>query len=405
MAKIVLPEGTKVPDHVAIVMDGNRRWARSRGLDTLQGHKAGFNRAVELARSAREMGIHTISLWGFSTENWDREERELGYLMKLYSMMLKKYLKESMDEEVRIIHLGRKDRLPKSLIAEITDAEKKTAHFTKHILNICLDAGGRDDIARAVNKYVAAGDKRPMDEKVMMEYLDTANQLYPYVDLFIRTSGEQRTSGFMLWQAAYAEDYWELDHLPDFTPEKFREAIVDYSRRRRRFGANDKEKHFEYDPSVVAGLELQWRHALALRQDEKFRDLVIRYVKEHYGLSKDLAKTAGIELAKALIYGKKEDWIEAKKALIGLYEIVHKTYKLAFEPKVIANFEINLWKKGESELGLREFLAEKFRFSDFQASKSAHLAYLASIEVANKNWDKAKDLMHKYYQALKERIA
>lgn len=405
MAKIVLPEGTKVPDHVAIVMDGNRRWARSRDLDTLQGHKAGFNRAVELARSAREMGIHTISLWGFSTENWDREERELGYLMKLYSMMLKKYLKESMDEEVRIIHLGRKDRLPKSLIAEIADAEKKTAHFTKHILNICLDAGGRDDIARAVNKYVAAGDKRPMDEKVMMEYLDTANQPYPYVDLFIRTSGEQRTSGFMLWQAAYAEDYWELDHLPDFTPEKFREAIVDYSRRRRRFGANDKEKHFEYDPSVVAGLELQWRHALSLRQDEKFRDLVIRYVKEHYGLSKDLAKTAGIELAKALIYGKKEDWIEAKKALIGLYEIVHKTYKLAFEPKVIANFEINLWKKGESELGLREFLAEKFRFSDFQASKSAHLAYLASIEVANKNWDKARDLMHKYYQALKERIA
>lgn len=402
---ITLPPGTKIPNHVAIVMDGNRRWARSRGLETLQGHKAGFDRAVELARSSREMGVHTISLWGWSTENWDRELKEINYLMKLYSLMLKKYLKESMNEGVRIIHLGRKDRLPKSLIAEIADAEMKTVHFTKHILNICLDAGGRDDIVRAVNKYMTSGDTRPMDEKIMMEYLDTANQPYPYVDLFIRTSGEQRTSGFMLWQAAYAEDYWELDHLPDFTPEKFREAVIDYSRRRRRFGANDAEKHFEYDPGVVASLELQWRHALNLGENERFRDLVIKYVKEHYGLSKELAKTAGVELAKALVYRKKEDWVKAKKALNGLYEIVHKTYKLTFEPEVIANFEINLWKKGESEDGLRQFLAEKFRFSDFQASKSAHLAYLASVEVANKNWDKARDLMYKYYQALKERIA
>lgn len=402
---ITLPPGTKVPDHVAIVMDGNRRWARARGLDTLEGHKAGFDRAVVIARSAREMGIHTISLWGFSTENWDRGARELGYLMKLYSLMLKRYLKEAMDEKVRIIHLGRKDRLPKSLVAKIGEAERKTAHFEKHILNICLDAGGRDDIVRAVNKYIASGDKRAMDEKIMMEYLDTAGQPYPYVDLFIRTSGEQRTSGFMLWQAAYAEDYWELDHLPDFTPEKFAEAVLDYSRRRRRFGGNDVEEHFKYDPAMVAALEVQWRHKLTMGGDERFRDLVIRYVREHYGLSKELAKEAGINMAKALVYGKEENWDEAKKALEGMYGIVQKTLKLTFEPEVIAKFEVNLWKAGEDEAGLRRFLAEKFRFSDFQAAKSAHLALLANTEVGKKNWDKARRYMEMFYRALKERIA
>lgn len=403
--KISLPPGTKVPDHVAIVMDGNRRWARARGLDTLEGHKAGFDRAIQLARSAREMGIHTISLWGFSTENWDREKRELDYLMLLYRRMLDKYLKEALKEEVRLIHLGRKDRLPKDLISQIADAEVKTRHFTKHLVNICLDAGGRDDIVRAVNKYIAKKDTRPMSEKIMMEYLDTVNQPYPYVDLFIRTSGEQRTSGFMLWQAAYAEEYWELDHLPDFGSEKFKNAILDYSRRRRRFGGNDAEEHLKFNAGAVADLEVRWRHQLTIGPGETFRDLVIKYVKEHYGLSKGLAKEAGLAMAKALVYGEQKEWAKAKDSLEGLYKILQKTLKLAFEPDVIAKFEVDLWKGGQREDDMRSLLAEKFRFSNFQATKSAHLAWLANTEMGKNNWERAKWYLERFYQALKERVA
>lgn len=404
MAKISLPLGTKVPNHVAIAMDGNRRWARARGLDTLLGHKAGFERAIELVKTARDLGIHTVSLWGLSTENWDREKRELDYLMTLYSLMIKKYLKDALKEGVRIIHLGRKDRLPALLIKEIAEAEKKTHHFDRYVLNICLDHGGRDDIVRAVNKILDLRLKM-IDEKSFADYLDTAGQPYPYVDLFIRTSGEQRSSGMLLWQTAYAEIAWELDHLPDFTPEKFKTIILDYSCRRRRFGANDKEEHLKFNPKVVAKLDLEWRHALSLKQNERFRDLVMRYVREHYGLSKELAKTAGKEMAKAIIYGKEENWASAKEALEGLYKIIGKTLGLALEPKVVASLEVDLWKDGHDEGKLRQFLAEKFRFSDFQASKSAHLAFLANGEIIKNNFDKAKGYLEKFYTALKERVA
>lgn len=401
--KIVLPPGTRVPDHVALVMDGNRRWARARGLDTLQGHKAGFDRAVTLARLARDTGVHTISLWGWSTENWDRTQREIDYLMLLHRRMLKKYLKEAMEEEVKLVHLGRKDRMPKELIRELAQAEEKTKHFSKHIVNICLDYGGRDEIARAVNRYVEAGDRRPMDEDVMKEYLDTHDQPYPYVDLFIRTSGEQRGSGFMLWQAAYAEVYWELDHLPDFTPEKFKEAILDYSRRRRRFGANDEEEHLKFNPKLMAGFEVQWHKNLS-------REAVTNYVKEQYGLSKQLARDAGTHMYNALRFGEQKEWMSAKESLTGLYEVVKHNLGLAFEPEIIANFEVELWKSpatssGQVERAWKEYLAEKFRISEFQAAKSAHLAYLAHGEIAKKNFEGAKNYLEKFYRALKERVA
>lgn len=139
-------------------------------------------------------------------------------------------------------------------------------------------------------------------------------------------------------------------------------------------------------------------------KDERFRDLVIRYVREHYGLSKELAKTAGWNMAEALLYGKKENWKEAKKALVGLYKIVGKTLGLALEPEIVANIEIDIWK-GLEESKLRQYLAEKFRFSDFQAAKSAHLAFLANMEAGKDNWEKAKGYMEKFYTALKERVA
>src|SRR3972149_11185149 len=109
-AKLPLPRGTKVPDHIAVIPDGNRRWARARGLHTLEGHRKGFERAVEVSRAARELGVHTVTLWGFSTENWDRSKREVNYLMKLYEKLIDDYLKEAKRENVKIAHLGRKDR-------------------------------------------------------------------------------------------------------------------------------------------------------------------------------------------------------------------------------------------------------------------------------------------------------
>jgi len=119
---LTLPRGTKIPSHIAIIPDGNRRWARARGFHTLQGHKRGFERAVELGRQAREWGIHTVTLWGFSTENWDRTKKEIDYLMKLYEKLVDDYLKEAMENKVRIIHLGRKDRLPGRLLKKIAQA-------------------------------------------------------------------------------------------------------------------------------------------------------------------------------------------------------------------------------------------------------------------------------------------
>jgi len=398
---IHLPEGTKVPDHLMIIPDGNRRWARAKGLDTLEGHKRGFEATTALARASRDMGIHTLSLWGFSTENWDRTEREISYLMKLYESLIDKHLAEAEEDGVRIYHLGRKDRLPKSLLAKISRAEKETANNTRHIMNICIDYGGRDDIIRATNKIIASGLKQ-VDEKVFESFLDTHDQPFPYVDLAIRTSGEQRTSGLLLWQAAYAEMYWEPDHFPDFTPLKLREAVLDYSRRRRRFGGNDAEEHLKFNPKVIADLELKWRHELAIGAGEKFRSYVVRYVKEQYGLSKDLAKTAGFHLASALLHRDQQEWHEAKYSLKELYAIVKKNLGLAFEPEVIANFEVNLWKDGDSESGFREFLGEKYRFSEFQAAKSAHLAILANRET---NPTKARSYWEKFYQALKERVA
>jgi undecaprenyl diphosphate synthase len=407
---LTLPEGTKVPDHIALILDGNRRWARSRGLPTFEGHRAGFEAGMKVAKAARSWGVHTFSVWGFSTENWDRSEEEIAFLMTLYRRMVDVIRKEAKKEGIRMVHLGRKDRFPKDLVEYISRVEEETRNNTKHVFNVALDYGGRDEIVRAVNKilkdpdFAKASSDRQLDEKKFAGYLDTGDQPYPYVDLFIRTSGEQRTSGFLPWQMAYAEYYWELDHLPDMTPEKLREAIVDYSRRRRRFGGNDKVEHLKFDPQVVAGLELQLNREIGNGETEKLRSLVKRYVKEQYGLSKELTKAAGYHLAKALWYREQKEWESAKKALRGLYEVIKKNVGLAMEPEIIANLEVDLWKS-PSEEKYRKLYAETYRVSEFQAGKAAHLAELARVETGKKNWDKAKKYSEMFYRALKERVA
>lgn len=252
--KLTLPEGTKIPNHIAIIPDGNRRWAKAHNLPPFEGHRRGFEIAPKIARAARNFGIHTTTVWAFSTENWNRSREEVAYLMKLYEKFIDDNLKEAQEEDVKIVHLGRKDKIPDSLRKKIEHAEETTKNNTKHILNVALDYGGHDEILRAIDKIVKDLREGKLEVEKLREtigkyqgkypyyyfkrYLDTGDQPYPYPDLVIRTSGEKRTSGFMPWQICYAEFYWEPCHFPDYTPEKLRKAIIDYSTRHRKFGGN-----------------------------------------------------------------------------------------------------------------------------------------------------------------------
>ncbi len=244
----------KLPKHVAIIPDGNRRWARSHNLPTLEGHRKGFEAVNEVIRFSQEIGIHTMTFWAFSTENWSRIKEEVGYLMRLYAEYLDKNLRESLEKGTRIIHLGRKDRLPKFLLKKLTHAEEISTQNTNHVLNIALDYGGHDEILRAtkkITKDILDGNLKEEDLSkeiglyndkypyyLFKNYLDTKDQPHPYPDLVIRTSGEQRLSGFLSWQMAYSEIYFAKVHMPDFRTEEFKRALAEFTNRDRRFGGN-----------------------------------------------------------------------------------------------------------------------------------------------------------------------
>jgi len=405
--KPTLPKDTTIPNHIAIIPDGNRRWARSKSLHTLQGHRHGFEAAVKVCRTARDWGVHTVTLWGFSTENWDRSKEEVNYLMKLYSKLIDDFLDEARENNVRIYHLGRKDRLPKFLLKKINQAEDETARFTKYIMNIAIDYGGHDDILRAVQRIINDGVKSSeVTEELMEKYVDTHDQPYPYVDLMIRTSGEQRTSGFLLWESPYTEYYWENGHFPDFSPEKLSAAILDFSRRRRRFGGNDAVEHFTFDPHLVANLELKWWRLANIPQGVTLLDYSMKHVKEQFGLSKKLAGQAAKYMLQAGLEFDKNKLDKAKVSLKRFYKLIKGELKLAFEPEIIASLEVEMRKqKGENEELEREHLAEVYRISLFQAAKAAHLRVLANVAKNRGDWKGAEDYLEKYYNALKERIA
>ncbi len=420
--KLVLPKGTLIPHHIAIIPDGNRRWARARGQYTLQGHKAGFEQAVKLGRAARKIGVHTFTLWGFSTENWDRSPQEVNYIMKLYVRLIDDYLKEAEEDQVRLIHLGRKDRIPKFLLEKITYAEEKTKHYKKFVANLAIDYGGHDEIIRGVKKMIHDGvSEAEIDKKLFEKYLDTKNQPYPYVDLLIRTSGEQRTSGLLLWQMEYAEMYWEEGHFPDFSVEKLGNAIVDYSRRRRRFGGNDSMEHLKFKPQVIAKLEVNWWRLSHIPEGTKFKDYAMNHIKEQWGISKSLAKEAAVLMAQAFVEGEGKKWKKAQRTMKEFYDLIKSEAKLAFEPALAAKLQVNLWEKAQSQetanltdldITSRQLVSEVYRISDLQAAKAAHLMSLATLERSlaktgynDPHWQKAEDYLEKYYAALKDRVA
>ncbi|MFZ2026034.1 MAG: polyprenyl diphosphate synthase [Microgenomates group bacterium] len=217
-------------NHVALIADGNRRWAKEKNLPSFEGHRKGFENIKKLLKKGRDLGIRVMTFWVFSTENWKRKQEEVGYLMKLAEEVIEVQLKEAIEEETRIIHIGRKDRLPERLKAKIEKAEKQTKEFTKYYFVIALDYGGHDEIMRAVAKM------KDVHTEKLDDYLDTSILPYPNPDLIIRTGGEERLSGFMTWQSAYSEYFFSPLRFPDFLPDELEKAAEEFKSRQRRFG-------------------------------------------------------------------------------------------------------------------------------------------------------------------------
>ncbi|WP_078595624.1 isoprenyl transferase [Evansella clarkii] len=228
-----------LPGHVAIIMDGNGRWAKKRGLPRIAGHREGMNVIRKVVRQADKLGINTLTLYAFSTENWKRPKTEVDFLMGLPERFLNKELPELMEKNVIVKHTGSKDVLPPSTLRAVENAVEKTKDNTGLILNFALNYGSRSEIIEAVkNMYKSLEEKElsidDVTEDMLKENLMTAELRDP--DLLIRTSGEVRLSNFMLWQLAYSE-LWFTDTLwPDFTEEDFNNAIRAYQMRARRYG-------------------------------------------------------------------------------------------------------------------------------------------------------------------------
>lgn len=423
VASSPLPKGTVVPNHIALIMDGNGRWARSHGMPATKGHEAGAKAVREVIDQARDWGVHTITLWGFSTENWKRSPKEVHKILSLVKIYLQKELEIAHKDKVRFIHIGRKDRIPLDLRKLIERVEDETKDYTNHILNLALDYGGRDEILRAIQKAAQSGvDMSTIDEKTFSSFLDTAHQPYPEPDLLIRTSGEQRTSGLLPWQMVYSEFYFEEVHLPDITPLKLQSAILDFSRRRRRFGAKDKVHHFTFKPEVTAKMELAWWRLRNIPEGTSFSEYAVEHFKEQYGFSKELAKEAAIFMMQAVKHGQSNKWKAAKKPLIEFYQLLKDELKLAFEPSLAASLEVKFWQdtrnKETAEEAIsvedtaRELYSEVYRISLFQAAKLAHLRVLATVEqnlaergLGEHHWDRAEDYLEKFYRELKQRVA
>lgn len=223
-----------IPTHVAIIPDGNRRWARENGLPEIDGHKKGVDNFEGLFRAGKELGIKCFSTWVFSTENWRRDEKEVGYLFDLIRQFAKEQKEKFLKEETRFIHLGRKDRLPKDVIEVLNEFEEETKHFTDYTVAVGVDYGGHDELIRAFENIKDSGLE--ITKENIEKNLDTAE--LPAPDLIIRTSGEMRLSGFMSWQSAYSEFYFTDKHFPDFDETELEKAVEEYKNRKRRYGGN-----------------------------------------------------------------------------------------------------------------------------------------------------------------------
>jgi undecaprenyl diphosphate synthase len=228
-------EFKKLPTHIAVIMDGNGRWATSRGLPRVEGHRVGTEAVRRLVRACTDFGIKYLTIYAFSTENWARPQEEVSGLMMLLETVVVNELDELHREGVRIKHIGRMEMLPKGLGAKIQHAVEVTQNNQRLVFTIAWNYGGRDEIICAIQSMIRDGVKaEEVNEEMVSRYLFTKDT--PDPELLIRTSGEQRLSNFLLWQTAYTEWVVTPVYWPDFTKEDLRKAIIEYGNRDRRFG-------------------------------------------------------------------------------------------------------------------------------------------------------------------------
>ncbi len=232
-------DATKIPQHVAAIMDGNGRWAKQRGLPRIAGHRQGANIVKSLLRCCKDWGIANFTVYAFSTENWGRPEAEVDFLMRLFEGLLDSELAEMHDEGVRLRFLGDRSQVPLSLRKMMEKSMDKTASNQAVNFNVAINYGSRNEItqaAKSIAYQIKSGELKPedIDDSLFASHLDTTG--LPDPDLLIRTSGEQRLSNFLLWQLAYTEIYITDTFWPDFDGGEFVKAIVDYQGRERRFG-------------------------------------------------------------------------------------------------------------------------------------------------------------------------
>ncbi len=224
-----------IPQHIAIIMDGNGRWARQRGLPRLAGHRAGTENVRRIAEACRHYGVKVLTLYAFSTENWARPRQEVRGLLTLLSEVIERELQTLKEHNVQLRHLGSLDDLPSDLRSKIRHVVEETKDNDRWVVNVALNYGGRSEIVEAVRRIVEAGlSPEQVTEETLARYLYTSG--LPDPDLIIRTAGEMRLSNFLIWQSAYAEYYSTPTYWPDFGPEELHQALVVYGQRTRKFG-------------------------------------------------------------------------------------------------------------------------------------------------------------------------
>ena len=230
----------RVPKHVAIIMDGNGRWAKQRGLPRTEGHRQGKENLRRILEACVEFGVEILTIYAFSTENWERPPAEVNVLMSILELVLDQEVKRLHKNGVQVRHIGRMEGVSPKLQAKILKACDYTRDNNKLILNVAFNYGGRDELVHAVQEIVRDGvPADEIDDALISSYLYTSG--LPDPDLIIRTSGELRVSNFLIWQGAYSEYYVTPTFWPDFDKEELRKALLDYSQRRRRFGKTDEQ--------------------------------------------------------------------------------------------------------------------------------------------------------------------
>lgn len=239
--EMTMLDPVKIPKHVAIIMDGNRRWAKQRNLPPMMGHWEGAEVLTDVMRAASALGIETVTVYSFSTENWSRSDQEIDSLMEIFEAYLIRKKALMVEDGIRVNMIGDISRLPTPVRKAFEEARRATEHCSKINLVLALNYGARDEICRTLTKIMKLHDEKPfayeeLTEELISRHLDTTPWGDP--DLMIRTSGEFRVSNFLLWQISYAEIYITEKLWPDFSPKDLFDAVADYQRRNRRLGGS-----------------------------------------------------------------------------------------------------------------------------------------------------------------------